>query len=212
MSVRVSRTGCSQYTANGKGGRRTNPEGYHSIPIATSHCSGKNAHTRYMTYATKLPMYSTNPCDSTVGAGSVGSRGGNWAGREDEERSIGAEVMMVAGSVPDFSPRAGTEGRLSLLLLLSLVRWSRSRDEVERETEGEAGRERERRTGRNRALRRILRGQPEFLAEKRYRISLDARKCIWTRRSNRLAVVRREQQRRHGRERMTGEWRHCLRR
>ena len=105
-----------------------------------------------MTYATKLPMYSTKPCDSTVGAGSVGSRGGNWAGKEDEERSIGAEVMMVAGSGPD-ALRAGTDSALSLLLLLSLVRRSRSRDEVERETEGDAGRERERRTGRNRALR-----------------------------------------------------------
>lgn len=126
---------------NTEGG--TNREGYHSIPIATSHRWGKNAHTRYMTYATKLPMYSTNPCDSTVGAGSVGSRGGNWAGKEDEERSIGAEVISRSGS--DLVSR----GRADVVVV---PWWRRLRDEVERETEGEAGRESDWRTGRNRAL------------------------------------------------------------
>lgn len=99
-----------------------------------------------MTYATKLPMYSTKPCDSTVGAGSVGSRGGNWAGKEDEERSIGADVIVAVSVGFSLRVRAG-------VMLVVVSWWRRLGDEAERETEGDAGRERERRTGRNKALR-----------------------------------------------------------
>lgn len=87
------------------------------MPSQSSHLSGHKPQTKKMIHATRLPRYSTKPCDSTVGAGSLEARGGKWAGSEEAERSAGSSTEVVVSTKPD-----GAEGNAV----------------------GEAGRERER--------------------------------------------------------------------